>query len=245
MRSLHAAAGIAMMMALGSCGLSGDQPVGYQAQIAVAEQMLQSGQFDRGYRILDDVTRQQSSSGPAQLALGDAYLRSRAYLKAELAYRRASETGKNVDGQIGLGRVALARNEAQAARQHFQGVLARNPRSLAALNGMGVAYDLEGNHLMAAAEYRKALAIDPGYNPALNNLGLSLALAGNGAEAAQVLSEVAASQVNDAVLRQNLAVAYFVAGREQDGRRLATTDISGQRADLLRNAVLRYRRARS
>jgi Flp pilus assembly protein TadD len=237
--------GVALVLLLASCSLSGNQPVGFQSQVAVAEQMLQNGQLERGYRILDDVSQQHGSSGPAQLALGNAYLNGAAFLKADIAYRRAIEAGRAEEGRIGLGRVALAQNKAALARQHFKSVLDRNPRSLPARNGLGVSHDLDRDHHLAIAEYRKALELDPANATALNNLGLSLALAGSAAEATGILSDLAGSNLSDPVIRQNLAIAYMVTGREQDAYRLATTDISDDRARALRDAVIRYRRARS
>lgn len=244
-RTKSAASSLVMTMMLGSCGVNDGETVAYNSQIAIAQQMLESGQLDRGYRLLDDVTRENAGSGPAQLALGSAYLASDAYLKAELAFTSAIENGQAVEGRMGLGRVALARNRAQEARQHFQEVLKRNPRNLDALNGIGVSHDLDGNHHLAAEEYRKVLQVDPAHAAALNNLGLSYALAGNGEEAARIMSDLAGSTLSDAVVRQNLAVAYMVTGRQQDGIEMARTDISADRAEALGNAVIRYRRERS
>jgi Flp pilus assembly protein TadD len=244
LRTKSATSGVVLTMMLGSCGTNDGEAIGYKSQIAVAQQMLESGQVERGYRLLDDVTRENASSGPAQIVLGNAYLAGDAFLKAELAFTRAIDNGQAVDGRLGLGRVALARNRADEARRHFQEVLQRNPRNLSAINGIGVSHDLDGNHHLAVLEYRKVLEIDPADAAALNNLGLSFALAGNGEEATRILSDLAGSALSDTVVRQNLAVAYMVTGRQQEGLQLASTDISTERAEALGSAVIRYRRGR-
>lgn len=235
----------AAVMALASCGLSGSQQVGFQSRIDVGARMLQSGQHASGYRLLDQVAAEHAGSAEASLAIAAAYLDNRAFAKAENAYNSAARNGAGDRATVGLGRVALARNAPDQAMRLFSAVLEKDPANLAAINGIGVAHDLKGQHAQARAEYSKVLTIDPTHTDALNNLALSNVLGGSGETAVAILQDLTGSQVNDPTLRQNLAIALAMTGRRDDAVRLATADISENQADAIFQLVAHYRRSAS
>lgn len=230
---------------LASCGLSGTQQVGFQSRIDVGARMLQSGQHASGYRLLDQVAAEHAGSSEADLRIAEAYLDNSAFAKAETAYHNAARNGAGQGAVIGLGRVAIARNKPDMAIQHFSTVLSADPLNLAALNGMGVAFDLKGQHAQARAEYNKVLAVNPAHVDALNNLALSNVLGGSGETAVAILQDLTGSQLNDPVLRQNLAIALAITGRTQDATKVATADISEQQANAIFDMVRNYRRSAS
>lgn len=227
---------------LSACELSGSQDVGFQSRVDVATRMLQSGQHASGYQILDQVATDHAGSPEAYLAIGNAYLEVGAFAKADNAFATAARYGAQEKATIGLGRAALARNAPDEAIQHFSSVLKKEPRNLTAINGIGVALDLKGQHTAARIEYNKVLAIDPTHVAALNNLALSNTLHGSGEIAVAFLQYLTRSQINDPTLRQNLALALSVTGRQQDAFRLATADISEKQAEAVFQLVANYRR---
>lgn len=229
---------------LSACALSGNQPIGHAGRLAVAEQFLRSGDYDRAYDLLDTVAEERGQTPKVWLDLGDLYLRNTAFLKAEQAFQRAGTAGDQIGQHIGLGRVSLARNDGEQAATYFNAVLAADPNNAIAINGLGVAADLRGDHSQAQGHYRNAYSIDPDNLDPLNNLGLSLALGGNATSAVSVLTDVARSNRNDPVTRQNLALVYALAGRREEALRLAKLDIGGDQAVALVEAVLNYRTAR-
>lgn len=234
----------AAFLTITACSMSGSQEVGYQARIDVAKQMLLSGQYNRGYRLLEAVEKEHGDQTGAYLALGDAYLEASAFLKANLAFEKAKRKGALVKGDIGLGRVALARNEPKLASDRFLAALTHEPQNVVAINGIGVSHDLFGNHHLARLEYARVLEIDPTHSNSINNLGLSLALQGSGERSVQILSDLARSELDDATIRQNLAIGFAVVGRRQDAMRLARADLSEVEAKRLFKAVVNYRRSR-
>ncbi|MGL6209143.1 MAG: tetratricopeptide repeat protein, partial [Paracoccaceae bacterium] len=179
------------------CGLGGGQPVGHQSQLAVAEQLILSGQVTQGYRIIDEVNERKIRSPKVRLDVADGYFEVNALLKAEQSYRDAISQGAEVEGLIGLGRVSLARNEAAEARKHFQAALERSENNLAALNGLGVAFDLDGQHAQAQQLYRRVLDVNPVHVDALNNYGLSLVLQGSVQTATRVLTDLTESNLDN------------------------------------------------
>lgn len=234
---------LGLVAVVGGCSLSGSQPVGFAARVDVAERMMLSGQHAGAYRLLDEVTDAHSGTPEAELAVGDAYLEAGAFLRAETAYRAAIASGAGDDGEVGLGRVALARNAADRAIGHFNAVLDRDADNLEARNGLGVAFDLKGLHPQARAQYTAVLQSDPVHLAALNNMALSNTLSGSGETAVSSLRDLAESNLSDATVRQNLAIALFVTGRRSDAEQLAAADLDGTTSGTLFDAVVRYRSA--
>lgn len=230
---------MACAAALTGCELSGAQPAGYASQVRLAEQFLDNGQYGRGYGVLDRIDSGHKDSAQVQLALGDSYLRSLALLKAERAYTAAAKLGAADTAEVGLGRIALARNDGAYAKELFGRVLERDFKNPDALNGMGVAYDLLGDHAKAQNHYNLALEVAPTHSRSRNNLGLSLILSGDYRTAERVLSDLAGSELNNKSARLNLAMALYAQGRERDALALAE-DVEEQSALRLFQAVTRY-----
>jgi Tfp pilus assembly protein PilF len=235
----------ALTVALAGCGLSGTQPIGFQDQIAVGEQFIQAGQFKSAYAILDGISENQKSQPKAHLAVGDSYLRANALLRAETAYKAAADLGDKHLAEIGLGKVALKRNNAEGALFHFRNALARDDKSVAAWNGLGVAQDLARNHHEAQNSYRQAIALEPGSFDAINNLGLSQILSGNSASAIETLTSLTESRLDSATTRMNLAIAMHIAGYQQQAAELADTEMPGNEAKQIFSAVTAYVRQSS
>lgn len=180
----------------------------------------------------------------AQIGVAEAYLRANAHLRAEQAYARAEELGAIHEAKLGSAKLALARNDASSAKDMFSAILAEHPGDVEAINGLGVAFDLAGDHYLAQGHYREALALQPGYYKAMNNLGLSLVLGGNAHGGADTLGSLTASKLDDETVRQNLAIAFAMSGRTEDAVKLATVDMSEEEAKRLFDAVRFYRFAK-
>jgi Flp pilus assembly protein TadD len=231
--------------ALSACETVDSQPVGYESRVSVAERMLERGQFSGAYTLLDDVSSDHATNGAAHARVGQAYLNNRAFNKAEASFRSAIQLGAQTKGYIGLGRVALARNDASNARKIFLAVLQDDLGNVDAMNGIGVAYDLVGQHDLAREQYMRILQLHPGRVETLNNLALSHVLGGDAAYAASILHDLTESQLDDPGLRQNYALALYVSGHTNEAMRLATVDMTETEAIGIFNAVIAYRRARS
>jgi Flp pilus assembly protein TadD len=233
-----------LAFAVTGCALSGSQSVGYQARVDVAQRMLLSGQYESGYKLLEEVSRDHGGQSDALLSIGDAYLRGGAFFKARSTFQQASRNGAPTKGELGMGRVALAENKPKLAFAKFNSVLAADPTNEIAMNGLGVAFDLNGEHKRAVAEYTKLLMINSTNMDALNNLALSYAIGGSGQEAVTILRDLTRSQLNDVNLRHNLAIAYYVTGQEKVAYKLVTSEISESEAKQTFQSIRRYRSSR-
>ena len=164
------------------CAASGNQAVGYQSQLLVAQNFLNNSEYGKAYGVLDEVAAQHEEHAQVQIELAEIYLWNGAYLKAGNAFRAAERAGgETVRSRLGLGRLALAKNEPQIATTHFNRVLELAPEQPDALNGLGVGLDLMGRHRSAREFYRRALDVDPNDLDVVNvdtNLGCCYTVVG-------------------------------------------------------------------
>lgn len=141
----------------------------------------------------------------------------------------------------GLGRARLALGQAELAQRDFQCAAQAEPANLQALNGLGVAYNLQKRNDEARQQFEKALEIDPGYSPALNNLALSWLASGDSSKAIGLLNQ--ARGQGDISLQLNLALAYVFSGHEDTAQAVLLeslgTEYAGRILDQFRTARAR------
>lgn len=218
------------LLALAACATPNTNISSVREQIAVSERFLTAGNYREGYKILDTIAAQNAGSKETALGLADAYFRHGALLKAVGFYGEAVRLGAARRGMVGLGRVALARNDGTAAAANFERVLARKPDDIDALNGLGVAFDLQQRHDQAQAYYYQVLSLAPSDAHAHNNLALSLLLSGDGAGAYARLTQASQSNIDNKTIRQNLALAQYMAGDANGALETAMLDLSAEEA---------------
>jgi Flp pilus assembly protein TadD len=104
------------------------------------------------------------------------------------------------------------------------------PRSVVALNGLGVALDLRGRHADAARRYDEALAVEPTNRSVMSNQALSRALAGDPAAAAAALDRIARGPGAPPQAAQNLALAYAMEGRLDAAQAILSETLGARQA---------------
>lgn len=127
--------------------------------------------------------------------------------------------------QRGYGRVLLTQDKHDEARKAFAMALKVDGKDVKALNGLGVALDHLGDHVAAQKRYNEALELEPGNLSTLNNLAYSLILSGDYGAAIQKLEPEQSNPKATSALRQNLALAYGMAGMDLDAERMAKRDL--------------------
>jgi|GEM_PF-3907028 len=100
-----------------------------------------------------------------------------------------------------------------------------NPSDAGTLNGLAVCNDLIGQHTEAQKWYRQAIAASPMDTNLKSNYGLSLALSSKPREAIEILHEVVESESATTRDRQNLAMAYGLAGDMDTASKLFSQDL--------------------
>ena len=99
---------------------------------------------------------------------------------------------------------------------------------MAALNALGVAQDLLGDHAAAEGTYRQALTVMPASEAARNNLALSLALQDRFKEALDLLRPLAEGPNSTRRSRQNLALVFGLQGDMAAAERVSRIDLGGE-----------------
>lgn len=136
---------------------------------------------------------------------------------------------RSVPARIGLGRLRLA-DDASAAERLFEQALQQQPNNAVALNDLGIARDLQGEHRRAQAAYRHAMGIDPLMIGARVNLALSLAMTGRAADAAPMLRPLAAAPSASRKLRHDYAAVLAMGGEQAAAQQILSQDMSPARA---------------
>jgi Flp pilus assembly protein TadD len=147
------------------------------------------------------------------------------YEDAAKAFRRALEIKPyDPDATRELGHVLIALHRPALALAQFETVLKTKPDART-YNGLGVAKDMLGDHNGAQRDYRAALALAANHVAARNNLALSLAVTGHYAEAIELLQALAREPAATIRHRQNLALAYGLAGESERAAQVARRDL--------------------
>lgn len=159
------------------------------------------------------------------LAMGDALLALGAYNDASKAYHDAIDRGATVDAYRGLGNALIAQDQPGLALTQFEEAIRLAKDDVRGYSGKGVALGMIGDYAAAQAVYRRALQIDPDNRTVLNNLGLSLAFSGAPQEAIDLLLPVALDPKATPRHRQNLALAYGLAGNMTEAAKIGRMDL--------------------
>ena len=107
----------------------------------------------------------KQSSDPAQQAV---YIEN-----AQQAFERVSDLTDDLPlVYFKLGKIALMKNEPEAAQRYYQRGLKSDPHNAALIFNLARVYDQTGDKAQAIAYYQKTLAEDPNFTYAYNNLAL-------------------------------------------------------------------------
>ena len=201
------------------------QPTQEQAnQIDAAKAAQESGDYEVALDILQDVIAENPTITEAFLSVGDIYLETEDYEKAEPAYRRAARLEpRNFRAQYGLGLALQMLNRYAEAVQVYHKALTINPDDFRANLEIATAY-LELNDADKARTFaERAVSIDPASGPARVNLGAICERLGNPEQAVE--HYIAAVEIlgNEPPLVANLVSALAGARRYREAANTAQT----------------------
>ena len=195
---------------------------------------LQSGEIEQAASLFEQATLTDGRNVRAALGLGDTLLAAGRDLDASQAFERALKVQPDLpEAHYGYARAMIGIRRPEVAVDHLRRLTESRPSDTAALNALGVAHDLLGEHQLATQTYRKGLAMVPASVPLRNNLALSLALQEQFPEALEELRPIAEGPGSTRRTRQNLALVYGLQGDFAGAERLSRVDLAG--ADLQGN----------
>lgn len=162
---------------------------------------------------------------PLYLKLGEAYMNAGRIDDAKRTYEEALPLDENDEVKKQLGRLYLSTGQPDAAIPIFEGIVLIHKDDIKALNGLGVAYDLKGEHQLAQGYYRKALLINEENDQIKSNLGLSLAFEGKYEEALKLLRPIGEALGSTSKQRHNLALVYALSGDQPKAQETFARDM--------------------
>ena len=243
-------ASLVLMLALGGCGGAAEAPVladespaavvpesaraRSESLTRLGQSALQSGEIETAATLFEQATLTDGRNVRAALGLGDALLAAGRDLESSQAFERALRVQPDLpEAHFGYARAMIAIRRPEVAVGHLRRLTESRPGDTAALNALGVAHDLMGEHALATETYRKGLAMVPASVPLRNNLALSLALQEQFPAALDELRPIAEGPGSTRRTRQNLPLVYGLQGDFAAAERLSRVDLAG--ADLKDN----------
>jgi Flp pilus assembly protein TadD len=230
---------LALTSLLSACsGLPGQSATGAnppppQGVMNVADAAIAGGDPQMALKVSQSILASDPKNLDALYHEGAAYYAIGRCMDAIAVYKVALGVDpKSSTAELGIGRCMLKRDAVQAEAD-FTAAVQDDPGNAAALNDLGIARDLEGNHAGAVQPYQQALLVDPGNTATEVNLGMSLALAGDGNDALQYLGPLATGQGATPKIREDYAAALVAAGREGDARGVLAVDLPPGQIDPL------------
>ena len=208
----------------------------------MAEEALRTGAPALALQVAQSILQRSPDDVGALLIQGDANVQLGKSSDAAAAYTHALRLkSDSARAKLGLGRLRLS-TDANAAASLFQDVLKQDPRNVSALNNLGIARDLMGQHREAQVAYRQVREIDSANVAAQVNLALSLAMSGAGADAVQLIAPLATAPSATPQLRHDYAVVLAMAGRETEAGQILARDLPSDQVKLVLD-TLREQRA--
>jgi tetratricopeptide (TPR) repeat protein len=188
-----------------------------QAQLDVAEQAVDAGNYDHALTIFQDVLAENPTVTTAYLGIGEIYVIKKDYGKAEPAYRRAARLEpRNFDAQFGHGlALQMLKRFVEAVRAYHRALTIAPDDPKANLN-LATTYLQLNDAERAVVFAERAVQIDPANGAAQANLGAIYEELGRYAEAVDVYLAALELMGNRTPLMLNLINALAKERRYQE-----------------------------
>jgi Flp pilus assembly protein TadD len=213
-------------------GQSEHAPAGaYGALLRVAEATRQAGDPASALPMFRRAHNADLFKPAALVGIGQCLSELGQFNDAGQAFRDALALDhNNTEALRGLGSTLVGLNQPELAIDQFKAANTIEP-DYRNFNGLGVASDHLGDHKQAQEYYAAGLKTFPNNMTLLNNLGLSQILSRDYDGAIATLVSAAQQPGAGPRQRQNLALAYGLAGRNDDAARVSRLDLGSQAVD--------------
>jgi tetratricopeptide (TPR) repeat protein len=181
-----------------------------------ANRLLDEGDVETAFQLIREAVGRQPSNVAALELMAEAALRSGRWQDAEFALKSAlSLQPDNLNLQLRLGGVYLAKNDASAARDVFRQLTERFPHSDRAWAALGLLDARLGNHDRALRELEQALNENPLLPEVQLTYGELLLLRGDLDRALESLQAAANLLQEDAQVDARLGQTLLALGRHE------------------------------
>jgi Flp pilus assembly protein TadD len=208
-----------------ACGVHPPED-GAKLDANVGKLALDSGNPEVALRLTDETLSQHPNDAAALTRRGLALTELNRLDEARQSLHKAvTIEPRNVPALLALGKVQLPVDPAEAASD-FESALRQDGRNAVALNNLGIARDLLGQHAEAETAYRAALAARPEMAAARVNLALCLAMRGQADEAIAMLRPLASEPEATRKVKEDYAAVLAMAGKRQEAQQILSDDLA-------------------
>ena len=192
-----------------------------------------SGDYNGAMRFYSQAVQLEPNNIDALTGIGNVYLASGFWNAGLNAFRQVRLLNPRSPGTaIDLATALLLNDRPGEARQVLNRQIGMTGPALGLQNLLGLAEDLNGNHVAAQSAYSSALRISPGDGEVLTNMALSMALAGSFEQAEAILRRGEGTPDAIPLAGQNLALVFALAGQFMQALEVAGRELpSGQVAE--------------
>lgn len=191
---------LAVLLALAGC-----QKENNTLKIYQIDKLLEQQQYDQALSLCHVDNDKDDLDSDVLLRKSIALKELKQYEAAETALLRASEIDQeNPQIKKALAELHLTTGKAEEAQKLFESITNKNVKKSSVFNSLGVSLDLQGYHIAAQEQYKKAISLAPNNENYQSNLGMSLAFSNNMTEALVILKPLTVHKKN----RHNLALVY-------------------------------------
>jgi Flp pilus assembly protein TadD len=218
------------MLLLAACGGDHGLEDHVKMDASVGDVALSAGNPEVALRLTDDTLAKHPSDVDALTRRGQALTDLSRLNEARETLRKAvTIEPRNVRALLAFGRVQLPVDPAEAEAD-FNAALKQDGRNAPALNNLGIARDLQGNHAKAEEAYRAALAVQPDMVAAQVNLALCLAIRGQTAEAIGMLRPLANTPGATRKIKEDFAAVLAMGGQREEAERILSRNMAASEA---------------
>ena len=197
-----------------------------EAFLTLARRMASQGNHAAAIPLFRQAMKRAPISSAPRVGLGESLMALGRYDEAIYSLSGAlNADSRNPQALTALGTSYLVLNRPEIAIEKFRAAESNGGWDATLYSGLAVAYDLVGNHAAALSAFERGLTKYPDDMELIGNMGLSMALAGDAHEGAALLEDVVKQPSASAAHRQNLALAYVMAGNTQKAVRMASIDL--------------------
>lgn len=192
----------------------------------IAQSMRETGDYATAIKMYRKVLSLDPHFYKASFKLGQTYQDVGRHQEAMQIYQDLLKKGVgDLETQKALGKIYISTNKANLGISIFKKLLQKTPKDITILNGLGICHDILGDAKKAQMWYQKALEIYPHNKGIESNLGLSFTMDGNYTKGIAILSRIANQPDATARDRQNLAMAYGLAGDMEKASKFFSIDL--------------------
>jgi Flp pilus assembly protein TadD len=194
-----------------------------QSLVRVADSLRENGDYKTAIGVYERARQTDPKNFELSLGLAKSLWAVGDWEDAGRAFEDAHAIDPhNKEARIGIANALIATGRLDEAIDQFKSLMVDIPEEPKVYSGLGIAYDLKGDHKDAQLRYGMGLEVAPKNTALTNNLAVSFALEKDFSTAEELLK----TMPDNPKTRQNLALVFGLADKPQEAAKMARMDLN-------------------